>query len=288
MTCIQSSGGGIKARKIQFIMQHVAQLEYDVIVTNGAPQSNHARATALEAARIGIRAHIVIVIDPEKEYLKTGNILLMQMSGAEIEYCRKEELASRMDAAINKYQRAGHNPFYLWGGGHHISGTKAFVDAAAELQEQAGDWNPDYLVIASGTGSTQAGLAIGFARSVTKVIGVSVARSAQAGSEVIRNCVKEYTKTFAFSPRPSIQLFDDWNCGGYEKLNSELLDLIRVTARLGVFLDPTYSGKGWLGLNRLVAEGTIPAGSKVVFWHSGGLMNLQAFECAPLELPVIK
>lgn len=279
------SGGGIKARKINYILQHAVREEYDVLVTNGGPQSNHARSTALEAARLGMRAHIIVVLDPCEAYMGTGNILVMRLSGATIEYCRKEELSNKMDEAISKYESAGNKPFYLWGGGHHISGTEAFVSAAEELQNQTLDWQPDYVVMASGTGSTQAGLAIGYAATHTKVIGISVAREATNGANVVKKCVKEYDDRYNTTTNASIEFYDDWTCGGYDKTTPELLELVRMTARLGILLDPTYSGKGWMGLHDLVRKNHIPAGSKVVFWHTGGLMNLQASQFAVAALP---
>jgi 1-aminocyclopropane-1-carboxylate deaminase/D-cysteine desulfhydrase-like pyridoxal-dependent ACC family enzyme/ribosomal protein S18 acetylase RimI-like enzyme len=270
------TGGGIKSRKIKYILQHVIRQEHDVIVTNGGPQSNHARATAIEAARIGISCHIIIVLDPQKNHMSTGNILLMKMAGATIEFCRKEELAKRMDKAMEEYKCSGYNPFYLWGGGHHITGTEAFIAAAFELQEQMIGNEPDYLVIASGTGTTQAGLAIGFSDRKTKVFGISVAREAGAGSAVVESSINEYYHSRdAENPKIPVYFYDDWHCGGYEETTPVLLELIMQTAQLGLILDPTYSGKGWLGLNELINRGIIPAGSSVVFWHTGGLMNLQ-------------
>ena len=171
-------GGGIKARKIQYIMREAIARGHDVIVTNGGPQSNHARAAAVLSAELGVRCHLVIVLEPGVVYPGTGNILLMRLSGATIEFCRKEQLAERMDATIEEFCRRGHKPLYVWGGGHCLAGTVAFVEAAAEARAQGGVWVPDVLVAASATGSTQAGLAIGYADSRARVIGISTARDA--------------------------------------------------------------------------------------------------------------
>lgn len=271
------AGGGIKARKIGYIIKSAIEDGHDVIVTNGGPQSNHARAAAILAANLGIKCHLVIVLEPGQDYINSGNILLMKLSGASIEYTTKDLLALRMDEAISRFSQMGHKPLYIWGGGHCFEGTVAFVDAAIEAQQQCGNWKPDYLVMASGTGTTQAGLAIGYANSKTQVIGVSVARDAIRGAEVIRECIEDYYfKTGRIMQELNIQFLDDWICGGYEKYSDELFSSIEKAAKAGYFFDPTYSGKALVGLMSLVQNGRIPRQSKVLLWHTGGLMNLQA------------
>lgn len=270
-------GGGIKARKIGFIMKKAIEDGYDAIVTNGGPQSNHARASAILAANLGLKCHLVIVLEKQTEYSKSGNILLMKLSGASIEYTIKDFLAMSMDHAIERLSNQGHKPLYIWGGGHSYEGTVAFVEAAAEAQNQCGDWIPDYLVLASGTGSTQAGLAIGYANLKTKVIGISVARKSPRGSQVIEECVDDYyNRSSSLRKNVNIYFKDDWTLGGYEEYDEALFAVIEKTARCGYFFDPTYSGKAILGLTSMVQKKEIHQGSKVLFWHTGGLMNLQA------------
>lgn len=67
---------------------------------------------------------------------------------------------------------------------------------------------------------------------------------------------------------------DEWTFGGYEKYSPPLLDVIDETAKQGLILDPTYSGKAWFGLLEMINSGEISMGSKVLFWHTGGLLNL--------------
>ncbi len=273
-------GGGIKARKIRYVMRDVVSAGHDVLVTNGGPQSNHARAAAVACAEIGIRCHLVIVLEPGTEYRDAGNILLMRLSGATMEFCRKDQLAERMDAAMASLTKHGHSPLYVWGGGHGVQGTLAFVEAAAEAQGQCGEWHADYMFAASATGSTQAGLAIGYAGSPTRVIGISVARDAERGGRIVCECVADYYAHGLSAPAPEstvkVEFRDEWTDGGYERTSPALLDVVQRAARAGVFVDPTYSGKALRGLVELVRRGEVPRGSRVLFWHTGGLMNLQA------------
>lgn len=271
------AGGGIKARKIEYIMRDMIARGHDVIVTNGGPQSNHARASAVLSAQLGIRCHLIIVLEPGVSYQGSGNIMLMRLSGATIEFCAKDYLSARMDAAMNLYESKGYNPLYVWGGGHCLPGTAAFVDAAREAQEQCEDWIPDFLVAASGTGTTQAGFVVGYAGQSTRIIGISVARDASRGGRIVRDCLREYIdQTGQYLGQVDVDFRDDWTDGGYERASPKLLDVIERAAKAGVFVDSTYSGKGLRGLVEIVSRGEIHRGSKVIFWHTGGLMNLQA------------
>jgi 1-aminocyclopropane-1-carboxylate deaminase/D-cysteine desulfhydrase-like pyridoxal-dependent ACC family enzyme/GNAT superfamily N-acetyltransferase len=266
------SGGGTKARRIQFILNEAITAEHDVVITNGQMQSNHVRATALEAARLGIRCHVVLVTDPEEHYRDVGNILLTRLSGASLEHCSKSRLADAMDRAVARYASKGFNPMYIRGGGSCPAGTMALVSAAIETRRQASNWRPDFLVLASATGSTQAGLALGYGDLETRVVGISVARDRSRGMRAVQEHIDQINGNNA----PKIEFLDDWFDGGYGKCGEDLLALIRKAAHHGFLLDSTYSGKGWRGLVELVRRRDIPPKSKVLFWHTGGLMNIQA------------
>ncbi len=271
------AGGGNKARKIHYIVKDAIARGYNALVTNGGPQSNHARATAILAAQFGLPCHLVIVLQENKEYMNTGNILLMKMSGASIEYCRKDELAMRMDRAMEKYDSRGYKPLYIWGGSHCVKGAEPFVDAVQEFRQQSEGWKPDYMVFASATGTTHAGFAIGFEGSRTKLIGISVARDSKRGGAIVKESIEEYQKQNGLERKNiEIDFRDQWTCGGYEKYGPPLFETIKSAAKSGLFLDPTYSGKAFWALTEMVKSGEIQAGSKVLFWHTGGLMNLLA------------
>lgn len=271
------SGGGSKARKIEYIVRKAIAEGYDVLVTNGGPQSNHARATATIAANLGLRCHLVVALKPATVYRNCGNLLLMKLSGASIEYCKKEEIAEFMDRAVDGFAAKGHKPLYIRGGGHCVEGTIALVEAAQEAMQQCGDWQPDFLIAASGTGTTQAGFAIGYAGTPTRVIGISVARPKEQGREAIQTSMDDYFRKSGAPVRPvEVDFRDDWTDGGYEESSPELFQLIECAARAGFYFDPTYSGKALRGLVALVRRGEIKRHSRVLFWHTGGLLNLQA------------
>lgn len=269
-------GGGNKARKFDYIVKYAVENGYNCLVTNGGMQSNHARAAALLSARVGIHCSLVLhTDDPKSLHSVKGNLMMMMMGGAEVRFCHLSELASTMDDEMQRMKDLGYKPLYVWGGGHCVQGSLAYYDAALEAQEQCGEWIPDYIVHASGTGTTQAGLVAGYANLPTKVVGVSVAREKKRGGQVVKDSLNELgnflNKDFS---KEEVLFRDDWTFGGYEEYSQPLLDVIDETAKKGLILDPTYTGKAWYGLLEMIKSGEIPKGSKVLFWHTGGLLNL--------------
>jgi 1-aminocyclopropane-1-carboxylate deaminase/D-cysteine desulfhydrase-like pyridoxal-dependent ACC family enzyme/methionyl-tRNA formyltransferase len=269
-------GGGNKARKIQYILQYAVENGFNALVTNGGLQSNHARATALACAESGMHCSLVLHTEcPDEVRHLVGNLMLMEMSGAELQYCKLRDLKEAMDQEMDRLRSEGYQPLYIWGGGHCIQGSIAYFEAAREAQRQCGDWVPDYIVHASGTGTTQAGLIAGYADLPTKIIGISVARESDRGVSVIEKSLSELGDYLKIDlSEQSVDFRDDWIEGGYEAISDRLLESVDQAARKGLILDPTYTGKAFLGMNELIQAGEIPRGSKVLFWHTGGLLNL--------------
>jgi len=275
-------GGGSKARKALYISDMAIREGYNCIVTNGAVQSNHARAMALVSAELGLKCCLLLHSENAiTESDISGNYLLMKLAGAEIAIVEKVNLSSAMNEAMESMKQRGYKPLYVWGGGHCYEGTLAYFEALLELASQLenSDWIPDYIVHASGTGTTQAGLVAGV--SVvgwnTKVIGISIAREKKRGVSVIEGALSEFCKRHGIPiPENVIDFRDNWLFGGYGKHSTELLRTIEEAAKNGLILDPTYTGKAFLGLVNLVESRRIREGARVVFWHTGGLLNLMS------------
>lgn len=272
------SGGGNKGRKAEYILAKCVADGKNAVVTCGGEQSNHVRATAIRCKELGLACTIVIHAPDTNN--NEGNLKLLRILGIKIVFCDMASVANVMDEEMAEYVTQGYNPFYIWGGGHCIEGTQAYYDAAIEAQKQS-DVTFDYVFHASGTGTTQAGLHLGFktVSPTTKVIGVSVARQNPRGTEAITSSIAEFiTKNKLASNLSKNVMFDDnFMCGGYENTSSEQLEMIkRVANSTGIILDPTYTGKAWYGMEQYLKSGTVKPGSNVLFWHTGGLLNLMA------------
>lgn len=272
-----NAGGGSKVRKLHAILEEAERNGHNALVTTGGAASNHARASALLAAARGWQARIVI--HETEPVVWPANLRLMCLAGAKITFCDRDKLSSVMDSAMEELQGTGLQPCYIWGGGHTPAGGRAFRDAAVELADQCAEQalRPDVIVVASGTGTTQAGLQVGAADVLphTRVIGISVAHNHATGVQR----VQEGLRMLDAEDVGQIEFHDEFLAGGYGQSNAEQAETIRWAARTaGLLLDPIYTGKAFHGLRQLVSSGRIALGSTVIFWHTGGLINLLSTE----------
>lgn len=272
-------GGGSKARKLNYILNEDVRKNYNAIVTAGSNQSNHLRATALWAAKLGWK--IICVIHDNEPNIYEGNLKIVKLTGAELRFVQKIEVKEAMDKAMLDLSNEGYKPFYIWGGGHCVEGALAYYEAVKELKGQLMDVDPDFLFLASGTGTTQAGIEIGVRRFIPgcKVIGISVAREKTRGKRAILESMN-VLNTYLCNPinvPDNIEFDDNWIGNGYEGTYPELIDTIKWAAKTeGLILDPTYTEKAFHALKMYANNGIIKPNSNVVFWHTGGLLNLMA------------
>ncbi|MBF9233167.1 D-cysteine desulfhydrase family protein [Microvirga alba] len=281
------AGGGNKARKLEYLMAEALALGADTIVTAGGIQSNHARQTAAAAARLGLRCILVLtdsVPDRSSAYHKSANLLLDRLFGADIRFLdgSADPDAAMADIAA-RCEAEGRCPYVIPVGGSNAVGARAYVDAAAEVLDQAAALGVrfSHVVLATGSGGTHAGLVVGFAaREVDlPVLGVSVSRKREEAIHRVRGLV-EKTAAVVGSEGFSDILIDDRFVGpGYGMPTEAMAEAVRLVARTeGLLLDPVYTGKAMAGLIALIREGTFRPDDRVLFWHTGGSVALFAYD----------
>lgn len=249
-------------------------------MTTGGIQSNHNRAIALMCAKNGWKCHIVYHGTRKRFDAEKGNALLVRKSGASVEFVEAEQIGPAMDVAMKRLENEGYKPMYIHGGGHDLPGGIALVEAVRELKEKcdADGYKPDYIFHASGTGSTQAGIAVGLdlvGWSDVKLIGISVARQKERGTQVIEDFANLLAGHYGFDKdyKGCIDFNTDYLCGGYEHFTPEMAEFLDgVMKSTGLMFDTTYSGKAFYGMNDYLNRNDIHG--NVLFWHTGGLMNL--------------
>jgi len=274
-------GGGSKARKAVAYESYLKENGYNAVVTCGGIQSNHNRAMALMCAKNGWKCHLCIQGNEERFIAEKGNALLDRLSGAECEIIDPAETAVAMDRAMEKLKSEGWNPYYVVGGGHNLPGGTCFVDAVRELKRQCDEegYKPDYLFLASGTGSTQAGIQVGLdlvGWSDVKCVGISVARQLPRGAEVIEDFANMLAKHYGLEKDYSgkILFTTDYLYGGYEHYTPEMASYLEdAMKQTGLLFDTTYSGKGFYGMMNEIKKNHLED-KKIIFWHTGGIMNI--------------
>ena len=273
-------GGGNKARKALYYETSMRDGRFNACVTTGGIQSNHNRAIALMCARNGWKCHLVYHGTRERFEQEKGNALIVRKAGAECSFVEAHEIGPSMDSVMEKFKSEGLNPMYIHGGGHDLPGGIALVEAVRELKSkcEAEGYRPDYIFHASGTGSTQAGIAVGLdlaGWSDVHLVGISVARQKERGTQVIEDFANMLARHYGLNKdyRGQIDFNTDYLCGGYENYTTDMAEFLdNVMKESGIMFDTTYSGKAFYGMMDIIEKTGIDG--NILFWHTGGLMNL--------------
>jgi D-cysteine desulfhydrase len=285
-----ASGGveaGNKARKLEFLLAAALAERADTVLTCGGLQSNHCRATAALAARLGLRCIVYLrTDDPHGPLPASGNVLLMRMLGAEIRQITPAEYGQRVPLlaeAARRLGQAGRRAYVIPEGGSNGLGSLGYVEAMRELRTQLdaglGGGRPfDLVVHACGSGGTAAGLALGAARYgvAGEVRAMAVCDSQAYFEDIAAQIFVEARELLPTLGAPARLVVDDrWKGPRYGVSSPAQLATIAELARgFGLVLDPVYTGKAFAGLMSAVAADPSLIGKRVLFLHTGGLPGL--------------
>jgi D-cysteine desulfhydrase family pyridoxal phosphate-dependent enzyme len=267
--------GGNKARKLVYLVRDAIEKGCDTLITGGGAQSNHARMTAAAAAKMGMACHLVLGgTKPER---LSGNLILDELFGATLHFTGTDDWAVWQSEIRRLAAELGPTAYPIPIGGSTPVGALGYLQAADELMAQMPS-PPDWIVVGSSSGGTQAGLLAGLPAAV-RVLGIDVARPNPPLSEFVPKLAARAAE-LAGRPLPAFE----WHCADrtgehYAALTDECRDAVRLAAQTeGLILDPVYSGKAMAGLIAAVRSGRI--GGTIVFWHTGGAPALFADEFA--------
>ena len=273
--------GGNKVRKLDLVSARARADGADTLLTVGGVQSNHARATAAAAARLGLRC--VLVLSGARPDRPTGNALLDGLLGAEIHFVSsREERAPAMRAAADRLRAQGRHPFEIPLGASTPLGAMAYARAVAELAAQGPV--PDVIVHATSSGGTQAGLLAGIALlgMPTRVLGISADDPSPVLAEIVAGLVSGVDAALGGAGRlsaatPPADVDDTFVGEGYGIPTAASRQALELAARSeALFLDPTYTAKAMAGLVAYVRSGRFTTDQTVLFWHTGGQVGLFA------------
>lgn len=284
---------GNKVRKLEYLMAEAVAEAATHVVTCGGEQSNHARATALAAAQLGMKSVLVLrTDDPAAPPPATGNILLDRLVGAELVWISRAAWKDRnrlLDEHAARIRSAGGRPYVIPEGGSNALGSWGYIRAMQELVEDLrGIAAPDFpvtVVYPCGSGGTGAGLVtaaklLGLAARGIRVAGINVCDSRDYFVEVIERICRDIEsrwKLGAGVTAADIHIIDGHVGLGYAKSRPDELATIRDVCRSdGIVLDPVYTGKAFHGLVTELRSDPRRFGSAVAFLHTGGMFGLFA------------
>lgn len=265
---------GNKVRKLEFHLGGALEAEADTVITCGALQSNHCRATALAADRLGMRCVLFLrTPDGRRPDHPTGNHLLQRLAGADCRFITPDEYADR-DRLMAEAAADLGDAWVIPEGGSDALGMQGFVVAMTELGRQLEEAGITRAVIwhAAASGGTTAGLVRGSAAADVEIIGASVGDPAPQLEAEVLELLDEADQRFGSMPRPARwKIIDRYIGGGYGVITTEELALqVEATRLTGLIWDPTYTGKALVGLRAEIESGAFAPETDIVFWHTGG------------------
>jgi D-cysteine desulfhydrase family pyridoxal phosphate-dependent enzyme len=274
--------GGNKTRKLEFVLAEAQAHGARTLITVGAAQSNHCRQTAALAARVGLDCILVLSGSPQAHV--SGNLLLDHLFGAEVVWSSYEERAARLQETFEQAWKAGRRPYLIPLGASNALGTLAYEAAFHEFLRQ--DTAADWIVVASSSGGTQAGLALGAKRSgwAGRVLGISIDEPEAALKQTVAGLCHAAADRIGEDIRisPDEVLVDAGYLGeGYGVMGQAEKEALHLFARTeGLLLDPVYTSRAAAGLVSLIRSGFFKPTETVLFWHTGGLPALFAEQYA--------
>jgi 1-aminocyclopropane-1-carboxylate deaminase/D-cysteine desulfhydrase-like pyridoxal-dependent ACC family enzyme len=275
--------GGNKTRKLEFVLAEAQAHGAQTLITVGAVQSNHCRQTAALAARFGLRCTLVLFGDVPQT--PSGNYLLDRLFGAEIVWAKRETYEEVLQDVFQRAWSEGQRPFLIPLGASTPIGAVAYAYAFKEFIEQGGE--ADWMVLASSSAGTQAGLVLGARLSGWRgrILGISVDHPADwvkaRVAELATQAADRLGEPIRFSA-DEIEVNEDYIGAGYGVMGEREIEAIHLFARYeGLLLDPVYTGRAAAGLMDLIRRGFFKPDDRVLFWHTGGVPALFAERYAP-------
>lgn len=274
------AAAGNKMRKLEFLLAEACERSCTHVLTCGGEQSNHARATALLCAQLGLHSVLLLSTpNPARPPEAIGNVVLSQLAGAKILWISNKELAESDQSLTQEAARiasSGGWPYVIPMGGSNGLGALGYVEAMSELRRQLdlgllGRVREfDTIAVACGTGGTAAGAALGARHHgiAKQVHAFAVCQNKQYFRDAIDRILLEAR---AILPRLSasvpVSVLDEFRGPAYAVASEEQLTfMVEVASQTGLILDPVYTGKALFGLAQLKDKP-----GRALFIHTGGL-----------------
>ncbi|MCY1166189.1 L-cysteate sulfo-lyase [compost metagenome] len=288
--------GGNKTRKLEFLAADALAQGADTLITCGAPQSNHCRATLSASIKEGMKCRFVIEERVPDSYREdaSGNNFLFRLMG--VEAITVVPAGSNMMEAMQKVAddlaKQGRKGYIVPGGGSNAIGGLGYVACAQELQQQFFEQGVqiDKIVVGSGSSGTHGGLLAGFLgnRINIPIVGIGVSRDPVDQDPLVHKEAQAVSDLLGLNmtvPREAVVSFGDWWRPKYSVPNHAMVEAVQMLARTeAILLDPVYTGKIMAGLIGLARKGHFAKNENVLFIHTGGAPSLHAYEAEVLGL----
>ena len=284
--------GGNKLRKLEYIVPDAIASGADTLVSIGGVQSNHTRMVAATAAKIGMKCVVVQeswVPHEDAVYDRVGNILMTRLMGADSRLVPDGfdiGIRKSWEDAIQSVKDSGGKPYAIPAGASvHKYGGLGYVGFAEEvrMQEKEMSLKFDYIIVCVVTGSTQAGMIVGFAEDdrAHRVIGIDGSGTPDKLVKQVREIVDNTADLVELGRTirdDEIIIIPDYAYPAYGVPSEETNEAIRMAAKTEAMItDPVYEGKSMQGMIDLARKGYFNKGSKILYAHLGGVPAINGY-----------
>jgi len=284
--------GGNKLRKLEYIVPDAIASGADTLVSIGGVQSNHTRMVAATAAKIGMKCVVIQeswVPHEDAVYDRVGNIMMTRLMGADSRMVDEGfdiGIRKSWEEAMQSVVDAGGKPYAIPAGASvHKYGGLGYVGFAEEVRAQEAEMGVtfDYIIVCVVTGSTQAGMIVGFAADdrADRVIGIDGSGTPEQLRDQVRGIVDNTAELVELGRKVrdnEIIINPDYAYPAYGVPSHETNEAIRLAAQTEAMItDPVYEGKSMQGMIDLVKKGFFPKDSNVLYAHLGGAPALNGY-----------
>lgn len=274
---------GNKIRKLEYCLAEALDKNCDYLITCGSIQSNHCRATAAAAAKLGLGVYLVLKGDENTSV--EGNLFFDKMLGAEIKFVTGEEYKNKraeiMESIKDELEKKGYKPYIIPEGASNGVGSLGYVNAMEEILEQEKEMGIkfDAIAVTVGSGGTYSGLYYGnrINNNSAVVYGFNITETKEHFQRVVIKLLEEisqYTGRKIDVAMDDIDIIDGYVGRGYALSRPEEIEFLSYLAKLeGLILDPVYTGKAMYGLVEEIKKGTFDKNENILFVHTGGIFG---------------
>ena len=287
--CTGLATGGNKTRKLEFLIPDAIKNKAEIVVTVGAVQSNHVRQTAAACALMNLKCLIILerrLKDPPEVYMKSGNVFLNKLFGADVILCpENQDFLEYSKKIIEDLKSKGTNVYFIPGGGSNSIGALGYVECLNEIIKEDSKYNFSQIVHATGSSGTQAGLLAGrkYFNYNIPVIGICVRHKKDTQVDKVYDEAKKACEKLncKILDKSDVIVYDEYIGPGYGEPSKDMKEATKLLAKKeGILLDPVYSGKAFAGLIDLIKKKKFAKKDNVLFIHTGGAVSLSAYESA--------
>ena len=284
LDAIPGPSPGNKAWKLHWHLEKAQQTVSKSLLTFGGPWSNHLHAVAAAGRVRGIRTIGVVRGErPSNEDDLTVTLRDCEAWGMTLFFVSRAEYAEKHTDFFKAWLRDQFgNPWVVPEGGADAWGVMG-SQKLIEPDDINTPW--DAILVAAGTGTTAAGMALGLRGSCPLIVCSALKgwKPLEAIQTLIQSTVND--GLWADDLLGNIASWEDAHEGGFAKRSAELMACMNAWEdETHIELDAVYTGKLVLALKRRLEMDLVnrPAflsrGARILMLHSGGLQGNRSWK----------